>query len=103
MRAQACTRTWGGSASAGAGAPGFEGRHTLGYVAQGNCLKNAAAEQVCGRLRDEFFRGRDRETFEEFKVGLDAYTVRWSTVRRWIRPKGLIPAEFQERALRRAA
>ena len=70
---------------------------------KGNCLDNAATEQVFGHLKDEFFRGRDWETFESFKADLEAYLVRWNTVRRQVKLKGLTPAEFREQALREAA
>ena len=63
---------------------------------KGNCLENAATEQVFGHLKDEFFRGRDWETFESFKADLEAYLVRWNTVRRQVRLKGLTPTEFRE-------
>lgn len=70
---------------------------------KGNCLDNAATEQVFGHLKDEFFRGRDWEDFESFRADLDAYIVRWNTVRRQVKLKGLTPAEFREQALRGAA
>lgn len=31
---------------------------------KGNCLDNAAAEQVFGHLKDEFYRGREFDSFE---------------------------------------
>lgn len=40
---------------------------------KGSCIGNGTAEQVFGRLNDEFYRDRDRETFEEFKADLEAY------------------------------
>ena len=70
---------------------------------KGNCLDNAATEQVFGHLKDEFFRGRDWETFESFRADLGAYIVHWNTVRRQVALKGLTPAEFRDRALREAA
>lgn len=70
---------------------------------KGNCLDNAATEQVFGHLKDEFFRGRDWETSGSFKADLEACLVRWNTVRRQVRLKGLTPAEFREQALREAA
>lgn len=70
---------------------------------KGNCLDNAATEQVFGHMKDEFFRGRDWEDFGSFKADLDAYIVRWNTVRRQVKLKGLTPAEFREQALREAA
>ena len=42
---------------------------------KGNCLDNAAAEQVFGHLKDEFHRGREFDSFERFKAELDAYII----------------------------
>lgn len=70
---------------------------------KGNCLDNAATEQVFGHIKDEFFRGRDWGTFAEFKADLEAYIWRWNNVRRQVRLKGLTPVEFRDRALRAAA
>lgn len=70
---------------------------------KGNCLDNAAAEQVFGHLRDEFFRGRDRDTFEEFKTDLDEYIWRWNHVRRQVKLDGMTPVEYRDRALQKAA
>ena len=52
---------------------------------KGNCLDNAAAEQVFGHLKDEFHRGREFDSFERFKAELDAYIIHWNTRRRQIR------------------
>ena len=41
---------------------------------KGNCLDNAATEQVFGHLKDEFYRGRE----------FDSYIVHWNTRRRQI-------------------
>ena len=46
---------------------------------KGNCIDNGATEQVFGHLKDEFFRGRDWQTFESFKADLDAYITHWNT------------------------
>ena len=70
---------------------------------KGNCIDNGATEQVFGHMKDEFFRGRDWETFESFKADLGAYIWRWNNVRRQVGLKGLTPVEFRERALREAA
>ena len=69
---------------------------------KGNCLDNAATEQVFGHLKDEFFRGRDWPDFESFKADLDAYIVHWNTRRRQVRLKGLTPEEFRDQALKDA-
>ena len=34
---------------------------------KGNRTDNAATEQLFGHARDEFYRGRERETFEDFR------------------------------------
>ena len=52
---------------------------------KGNCIDNGATEQVFGHLKDEFFRGQDWQTFESFKVDLDAYIMHWNTVRRQVK------------------
>lgn len=70
---------------------------------KGNCLDNGATEQVFGHLKDEFFRGRDWDTFEGFKADLESYIHHWNNVRRQVKLKGLTPVEFRERALREAA
>ena len=38
---------------------------------KGNCLDNAAAEQVFGHLKDEFYRGRVFDSYEQFKRELE--------------------------------
>ena len=58
---------------------------------KGNCIDNGATEQVFGHLKDEFFRGRDWQTFESFKADLDAYITHWNTTRRQVKLKGLTP------------
>jgi putative transposase len=70
---------------------------------KGSCIDNGATEQVFGHLKDEFYRGRDWETFEEFKRDLEAYIQHWNHVRRQVRLKGLTPVEFRDQALRGAA
>ena len=68
-----------------------------------NCIDNGATEQVFGHLKDEFFRGRDWQTFESFKADLDAYVTHWNTQRRQVKLKGLTPAEYRDQALQQAA
>ena len=70
---------------------------------KGNCIDNAATEQVFGHLKDEFFRGQDWPTFESFKADLDAYITHWNTTRRQVKLKGLTPAEYRDQALQQAA
>ncbi|WP_347011043.1 IS3 family transposase, partial [Bifidobacterium dentium] len=45
---------------------------------KGNCLDNAATEQVFGHLKDEFYRGREFDSYEQFKRELDAYVIHWN-------------------------
>ena len=66
---------------------------------KGNCLDNAATEQVFGHLKDEFFRGRSWPDFESFKADLDAYIAHWNTRRRQVKLKGLTPEEFRNQPL----
>lgn len=80
-----------------------ENGFTQSMSRKGNCLDNGATEQVFGHLKDEFFRGRDWGTFEEFKADLEAYIRHWNHVRRQVKLKGLTPVEFREQALRGAA
>ena len=56
---------------------------------KGNCLDNAATEQVFGHLKDEFYRGRE----------FDSYIVHWNTRRRQIRLEGRTPEEFRSMSL----
>ncbi len=82
---------------------------------KGNCLDNACTEGMFGHLKDEFLRGRDWDTFEEFKADLEDYILEefkadledyihhWNNVRRQVKLKGLTPVEFREQALREAA
>ena len=70
---------------------------------KGNCIDNAATEQVFGHIKDEFFRGCDWDDFEAFKRDLESYIGHWNHVRRQVGLKGLTPVEFRERALREIA
>ena len=66
---------------------------------KGNCLDNAATEQVFGHLKDEFYRGREFDSYERFKRELDAYIIHWNTRRRQIRLGGHTPEEFRSMSL----
>lgn len=72
-------------------------RHSMSR--KGNCLDNAAAEQVFGHLKDEFYRGRVFDSYEQFKRELDAYIIHWNTRRRQIRLEGRTPEEFRSMSL----
>ena len=80
-----------------------ENGFTQSMSRKGNCIDNAATEQVFGHLKDELFRGRDWDTLEEFKADLESYIHHWNNVRRQVKLKGLTPVEFREQALREAA
>lgn len=62
---------------------------------KGNCLDNAASEQVSGRLKDEFYRGRSFDSFDQFKRELDAYITHWNTMRRQEAIGGMTPVEYR--------
>lgn len=64
-----------------------------------NCIDNAATEQLFGHVKDEFYLGREWETFEDFKRDLEEYVVHWNTSRRQVRLKGLTPEESRNQAL----
>lgn len=66
---------------------------------KGNCLDNAATEQVFGHLKDEFYRGRTFESFERFRDELDAYIRYWNSTRRQEAIGGMTPLEFQQEFL----
>ena len=55
--------------------------------------------QVFGHLKDEFYRGRVFDSYEQFKRELDAYIVHWNTRRRQIRLEGRTPEEFRSMSL----
>lgn len=57
-----------------------------------------ATELLPGRLKDEFYRNRTWRSFEEFKRGLEAYTVHWNKRRRRAKQKGLTPEEFRNQS-----
>lgn len=66
---------------------------------KGNCIDNAATEQVFGHLKDEFFRGRKFPDFETFKEELEGYIEYWNTQRRQVKLKGLTPEEFRRQSM----
>ena len=66
---------------------------------KGNCIDNAATEQLFGHVKDEFYRGREWGSFEDFKRDLEEYIAHWNTRRRQVRLKGLTPEEFRNQAL----
>ncbi|WP_252195677.1 IS3 family transposase, partial [Bifidobacterium longum] len=75
------------------------GRQLAKTHRKGNCIDNAATEQVFGHLKDEFHTGRRFASYEEFKNELDAYIIHWNTRRRQIRLEGHTPEEFRNMSL----
>lgn len=69
---------------------------------KGNCIDNGATEQVFGHIKDEFFRGVEWPSFEEFKRDLDEYVIHWNTRRRQVKLKGLTPEEFRNQSFHAA-
>lgn len=66
---------------------------------KGNCIDNAATEQVFGHLKDKFFRGCHWKNFASFKQDPEAYIHHWNNTRRQVKLKSLPPVEFREQAL----
>ena len=66
---------------------------------KGNCIDNGATEQVFGHIKDEFFRGREWRSFEDFKRDLDEYLIHWNTRRRQVKLKRLTPEEVRNQSL----
>ena len=59
------------------------------------CLDNACMEGFFGHLKDEFYRGRKFETFDEFAKQLDAYIRYWNEDRRQEGLKEMTPVEYR--------
>lgn len=59
------------------------------------CLDNACMEGFFGHLKDEFYRGRDFDSFESFKEQLDGYIDYWNTRRYQTRLKGMTPVQYR--------
>ena len=66
---------------------------------KGNCLDNACTEGPFGHMKDELFRGRDRDDFESFKEDLEAHIARRNTRRRRKGLRGLTPEGFRSQSL----
>lgn len=66
---------------------------------KGNCLDNAATEQVFGHLKDEFYRGRRFDSLDRFMRELDEYIIHWNTRRRQVALGGLTPDEYRRVSL----
>lgn len=66
------------------------------------CLDNACMEGFFGHLKDEFYRGRDFDSFESFREQLDAYIEYWNTRRYQARLKGMTPVQYRSHSTRAA-
>ena len=64
------------------------------------CLDNACMEGFFGHLKDEFFRGREFDSFDSFKGQLDSYIVYWNTRRYQARLKGMTPVQYRGHSIR---
>lgn len=63
------------------------------------CLDNACIESFFGHLKDEFYRYRSFESFEQFKDELDLYIRYWNTKRYQPKLKGLSPELFRAQSM----
>lgn len=66
------------------------------------CLDNACMEGFFGHLKDEFFHGREFDSFDAFKDQLDGYIVYWNTRRYQARLKGMTPVQYRGHSIRAA-
>lgn len=66
---------------------------------KGNCLDNAATEQVFGHLKDEFYRWHenDHDSHRQFRRALARYFTYWNTARRQEAIGWDTPAEHHQR------
>lgn len=66
------------------------------------CLDNACMEGFFGHLKDEFFRGQEFTSFDDFKDRLDAYIAYWNTQRYQVCLKGMTPVQYRGHSIRAA-
>lgn len=66
------------------------------------CLDNACMEGFFGHLKDEFYRGREFDSFDSFKDQLDDYIIYWNTKRYQLRLNGMTPVEYRGHSIRAA-
>jgi len=59
------------------------------------CLDNAPIESFFGHLKDELYRGRRFESFDELAAEIDSYIEYWNTRRYQVGLKGLSPAGYR--------
>lgn len=65
-------------------------------------LDNACIEGFFGHLKDEFFRGREFESFDALKDGPDDYIAYWNARRYQVRLKGMTPVQYRGHSTRAA-
>lgn len=66
------------------------------------CLDNACMEGFFGHLKDEFYRGREFDSFDSFKTQLDEYIIYWNTKRYQLRLNGMAPVQYRGHQIRAA-
>ena len=66
------------------------------------CLDNACMEGFFGHLKDEFYRGREFDSFAAFKEELDGYIAYWNTRRYQVGLKGMTPTQYRGHSIRAA-
>lgn len=86
---------------------GFQNRlERMGLVQsmsrKATCLDNACMEGFFGHMKDEFFRGREFDSFDSFKEQLDSYIAYWNTRRYQVRLKGMTPVQYRGHSIRAA-
>ena len=59
------------------------------------CLDNAPIESFFGHLKDELYRGRRFESFDELAAEIDSYIEYWNTKRYQVGLKGMSPAGYR--------
>ena len=59
------------------------------------CLDNAPIESFFGHLKDEIYRGRRFDSFDELAREIDSYIEYWNTRRYQVGLKGLSPAGYR--------
>lgn len=59
------------------------------------CLDNAPIESFFGHLKDELYRGRRFESFDELAEEIDSYIEYWNTRRYQVGLKGLSPVGYR--------
>lgn len=66
------------------------------------CLDNACMEGFFGHLKDEFYRGREFDSFDSFKTQLNEYVIYWNTKRYQLRLNGMAPVQYRGHQIRAA-